>query len=98
MDSLEGGLIVSNRTQFDWELENVTAVIFVELNITPEYFENILDKVRKGRQNDLPVSVYFLCSRNPADINTLKRLMFRAVDARVVMDGIEEPNMAAPDF
>jgi hypothetical protein len=81
---LSGGMIVSNMTEFAWDVRDVTVIVFVEFNITPKQYDAVLEKVLKNNGGQA-VDVYFLTLPSRDDQNTLRRLATRIEDLGIVL-------------
>jgi superfamily II DNA or RNA helicase len=79
-------LIVANDMEIEWDLPDVSQVVFVEMPRSLSKYENVLNRV-SGDGIGKSVSVYFLVSDNLLDKRAQYRLQFREAEYDVIMDG-----------
>lgn len=79
-------LMVANDMELEWDLPDVSQVVFVEMPRSLSKYENVLNRVA-GNDGENPVSVYFLVSENLLDKRAQYRLQFREAEYDIIMDG-----------
>jgi hypothetical protein len=72
--------------ELEWDLPNVSHVVFVEMPRSLSKYENVLNRVA-GDEGEKSVSVYFLVSENLLDKRAQYRLQFREKEYDIIMDG-----------
>jgi superfamily II DNA or RNA helicase len=79
-------LMVANDMELEWDLPEVSHVVFVEMPRSLSKYENVLNRVA-GDEGGKSVSVYFLVSENLLDKRAQYRLQFREKEYEIIMDG-----------
>jgi homospermidine synthase len=70
--------------EFALDVHEVTAIVFVEFNVTPKHYDAILEKVLKNNGGQA-VDAYFLGLPSRKDKNMLIRLATRLEDLEIVL-------------
>jgi len=81
-------IIIANDVELKWEFDEVTALVFVELLITPMQLYAIAHYL-VGVESGKTIPAYWLYSNHPLDLDALKRLKLRLSDYSMVMDQYE---------
>ena len=78
-------LILANDIEPVWDFGRVDRVIFVELNITPQKYENLIAHLVENRDG-AKLKVIFLHTNYLSDLEALQRLELRGKLAKKVLD------------
>jgi superfamily II DNA or RNA helicase len=79
-------LMIANDIELEWDLPDVSQVVFVEMPRSLSKYENILSRIT-GDDIKKSISVYFLVSDNLLDKRAQYRLQFREKEYDVIMNG-----------
>lgn len=81
-------LIVASDVELTWHLTPVTALVFVELWITPRQLYGFVDHIL-GQDETRTLPVHLLHVRDSLDDDALERLGLRLDDYDLTMDGVQ---------
>ena len=81
-------LVMASDVDLIWDFSSVSALVFVELLITPRQLYTFVNHIL-GQNETRSLSVHLLCSDHPLDWQALKRLELRLDDYDQVLDGVE---------
>lgn len=86
-------LVVAGDVELGWDLGMVSALVFVELLITPRQLHGFVEHIL-GQGQDRVLPVHLLYSGLPLDWEALKRLELRLDDYDLVVDGLKPGEIA----
>ena len=78
-------LILANDVEPIWGFGQVDRIIYVELNTTPQKYENLIVHLLRNRK-DARLNIVFLYTNYPNDLEALQRLELREKLAEKVLD------------